>query len=306
VTAVVIPSLGGLHLAHCLDAVGALDPAPTTTVVVVSGGASAPVVPAHVRLVATDDRLGFAAAVNTGISHCGAGETHIALLNDDAFPSPGWLGTLERALDDDPDLASVQGTVTDAVGATVDGRGIALDGVGLPVQIDRGGSPAPEQATPRRILAVSGTASLYRSDALRAVALSDGAVFDPAFGSYHEDLDLGLRLLRLGWKSAWVPGAWAAHIGSATGRRLGWRHPWWILANRWRALAGNLSSSALLTSLPRLLRGELRAVHTLTRDNPRALPTAAALLVALPWIVTRSMARPSHGPRLDRLPEADL
>jgi GT2 family glycosyltransferase len=305
VTAIVIPSLGGQHLAHCLDAVGALDPAPKTTIVVVSGGAPEPVVPAHVRLIATRKRLGFAAAVNAGISRCAAEEPHIALLNDDAIPCRGWLGSLERALEDDPGLAAVQGTVTDAVGATIDGRGIALDGTGLPIQIDRGGSPAPEPSASSRILAVSGTASLYRARALAAATLPNGAVFDPVFGSYHEDLDLGLRLRRVGWAAAWVPGAWVGHAGSATGRRLGWRHPWWVLANRWRALAGNLTPAALLRSLPRLLRGEVRAVRTLARDNARSLPTAASLLVALPWIVARSLTRPSRGPRLDRLPEAE-
>lgn len=303
-TAIVIPSLGGRHLAHCLDAVGALDPAPNRTVVVVSGGAPKPVVPAGVHLFAARDRLGFASAVNTGINSCAAAEAHIALLNDDAIPCRGWLGSLERAMEKEPDLAAVQGTVTDAAGATIDGRGIALDATGLPIQIDRGGSPAPEPSAPRRILAVSGTASLYRAQALAAATLPNGAVFDPAFGSYHEDLDLGLRLRRLGWTAAWVPEAWAGHAGSATGRRLGWRHPWWVLANRWRALAGNLTPAALLRSLPRLLRGEVRAVRTLARDNTRAYPIAASLLVALPWIVTRSLTRPSHGPRLDRLPEA--
>ena len=80
----------------------------------------------------------------------------VALLNDDAVPAPGWLGTLEAALDADPTLAAVQGTVTDATGAAVDGRGIALDDVALPVQIDRGSSPAPEPARPRPVIAVSG------------------------------------------------------------------------------------------------------------------------------------------------------
>lgn len=301
-TTIVIPTLGGRQLAHCLEAVGLLDPAPRSTVVVVSGAAR-PVVPDGVRLVTRDDRLGFAAAVNAGIRSAEGIDETIAVLNDDAVPEPGWLGVLERALDDDPTLSSVQGTVTDAVGAAVDGRGISFDSTGLPVQIDAGGSPAPEPKEPFFVIGVSGTASLFRLEALTDAALADGSVFDPAFGSYHEDLDLGLRLRRLGWQAAWVPGAFAHHIGSATGHRLGWRHPWWLLANRWRALAGNLTFGALICSLPRLLRGEVRAIHTLARRNVRTIPTAVALFLALPWIVTRSFARPSPGPRLTEIPE---
>lgn len=303
-TAVVIPTLGGRHLARCLTAVAALDPPPRRTVVVMSGGAAPPVQPATVELLAIHDRLGFAAAVNTGIGHLGGEVDRVALLNDDAIPAPGWLVPLEAALDADPTLASVQGTVTDAVGSLVDGRGITLDHAGLPVQIDQGKSPAPEPTEPRPLIAVSGTASLLRARALRDAALADGSTFDPRFGSYHEDLDLGLRLMRLGWKAAWVPGAWASHVGSATGRQLGWRHPWWVLTNRWRALAGNLSPAAIFAALPVLLRGEVRAVRTLARDNPRALPTAAAVLACLPWLVVRAIGRPSPGPRLTALPEA--
>jgi len=303
-TAIVIPSLGGQHLAHCLHAVAALDPAPGRTLVVISGGGPPPAIPAKVELLSIDARLGFAASVNAGIDHVGADCQRIAVLNDDAVPAPGWLAPLEAALDADPTLSAVQGTVTDAAGTTIDGRGITLDDVGLPIQVDRGDSPAPESSTPKPLIAVSGTASLYRARALRESALVDGSTFDPDFGSYHEDLDLGLRMMRLGWKATWVPGAWASHAGSATGRRMGWRHPWWVLTNRWRALAGNLTVSALLAALPKLIRGELRAIRALARDNPRALPTSAAALASFPWLVARALGRPSSGPRLTTLPEA--
>ena len=303
-TGIVIPSLGGPHLRSCLAAVVALDPPPERTVVVVSGGASAPERPNSIEMLTSENRLGFAAAVNAGIAALGNDVEGIALLNDDAVPASGWLGPLEAALDADSSLAAVQGTVTDALGTAIDGRGITLDDGALPVQVDRGSSPAPEPAQPRPVIAVSGTASLYRIRALRESALADGAILDPGFGSYHEDLDLGLRMRRLGWRAAWVPGAWASHEGSASGHGLSWRHPWWVLTNRWRALAGNLTAAALFTALPALLRGELRAVRTLARTNPRVMPTAAAALACLPWIVIRSLGRPSPGPRLTALPES--
>ena len=82
-----------------------------------------------------------------------------------------------------------------------------------------------------------------------------------------------------------------------------WRHPWWLLANRWRAFGGNLSPVALVRALPRLSRGELRAAHTLGRTNPRALPIAAAVVAASPLLVMSSMFRKTPGPRLEALPE---
>jgi len=303
-TGIVIPSLGGPHLRSCLAAVVALDPPPERTVVVVSGGASEPDHPNSIEMLTSENRLGFAAAVNAGIAALGNDVERIALLNDDAVPASGWLGPLEAALDADSSLAAVQGTVTDALGTAIDGRGITLDDGALPVQVDRGSSPAPEPARPKPVIAVSGTASLYRIRALRESALADGAILDPSFGSYHEDLDLGLRMRRLDWRASWVPGAWASHEGSATGHGLNWRHPWWVLTNRWRALAGNLTAAALFTALPALFRGELRAVRTLARTNPRVMPTAAAALACLPWIVIRSLGRPSPGPRLTALPES--
>ena len=225
----------------------------------------------------------------------------MAVLNDDAAPSHGWLGTLGAALEYDPELASVQGTVIDANTSTVDGRGIAFDRWGLPIQIDRGMDSLDDGAA-RFVSAVSGTACLYRMEAVRQASLRDREVFDPSFDCYHEDLDLGLRLGRLGWRSAWVSGAPVVHLGSSSGPSMAWRHPWWLLANRWRALAGNLSRRALLTAMPRLVRGELRAVNTLLRSNPRALPASAAVAGYLPWLVVGGWRRHTPGPRLESLP----
>jgi cellulose synthase/poly-beta-1,6-N-acetylglucosamine synthase-like glycosyltransferase len=300
-TALVIPSLGAIHLRACLKAVAGLDPAPDLKILVLSGTAAMPSqvdgfdVQQHAR------RLGFAPAVNAGIGALPRNVEAVAVLNDDAIPEPGWLGILGAALENDAELAAVQGTIVDANTSTVDGRGIAFDRWGLPIQIDRG-MDSSDDGDARPVDAVSGTACLYRMEAIRQAELPDGGVFDPTFDCYHEDLDLGLRLGRLGWRSAWVSGAPVLHLGSSSGPSMGWRHPWWLLANRWRALAGNLSPRAFLTAMPRLARGELRAVNTLCRGNPRTLPTAAAVAVNLPRLVVGGWRRHTPGPRLGSLP----
>ncbi len=302
--AVVIPSLGSSELPRCLNAVSSLDPAPNLVVVVLSGGAPTPTEAMNTEVLSVPERLGFATAVNLGIRHAAQTADYIALLNDDAVPPTHWLDSLARALADDPHLAAVQGTVTDQSGGRIDGRGITLDRWNLPVQIDRGTSATPDDFGMRSILAVSGTAALYRTEALIAVSTGDAAPFDPAFGSYHEDLDLGLRLVRLGWRAAWVGGVPTRHLGSGSGSRLPWRHPWWVLANRWRALAGNLTRRALIGALPQTTRGEIRAVRTLVRNNPRSLAVSAAVVTALPALIAAGWRRQTPGPRL-KLPPVD-
>jgi GT2 family glycosyltransferase len=301
-TGLVIPSLGAPPLEHCLEAAGALYPAPEETVVVLSGGATAPAQTETVSIRRCDQRLGFAAAVNRGIATLADGIEAVAILNDDAVPETGWLGALVGALVPEPDLAAVQGTVIEAGGTSIDGRGIVFDRWGLPVQVDRG-LPIDDDTGERPVIAVSGTACLYRMDALRQAALSDSEIFDLRFDCYHEDLDLGLRLHRLGRSSKWIGGARTVHLGSASGPTLRWRHPWWLLANRWRALSGNLSPFAFLATTPRLLRGEIRAVRTLSRNNWRALPTAAAVACIAPLLAAGGWLRKTSGPRLEAIPD---
>ena len=300
--ALVIPSLGAATLGRCLDAVGRLDPAPRRVIVALSGQPSAA---SHsgVEFVHSRRRLGFAAAINMGNARADDRCGRLAILNDDAVPPPHWLAVLGDALDEDPRLAAVQGTVTDPGGELVDGRGITFDRWRLPVQVDRGVPCGTERRGDLHpIVAVSGTAALLRRAALSEASSGRVAPFDPTFGSYHEDLDLGLRLRRLGWKAAWAGGASVRHIGSASGVSMRWRHPWWLLANRWRALAGNLTAGALVSDLPRLVRGELRATRTLTRANLRAPIVAAAVAVAWPALVIAALRRATPGDRLVVLP----
>ena len=300
----VIPSIGAASLPACLDHTRRIEPAVNETIVVLSGRASANPLPGFVSAVRIGQRLGFAAAVNAGLEHAAHDCDFFAVVNDDAILPPHWLRPLIEALDAEPRLAAVQGTVVDAGSGLIDGRGITLDRFLLPVQVDRGAVVQPEEtaATEPR-LAVSATAALFRSEALREVALPHGAVLDPAFGSYHEDLDLGLRLRRLGWTAAWVGSAPCTHLGSASGGAMRWRHPWWLLANRWRALSGNLTLAALVRLSPLLLRGEARAIRTLSRDNPRAPAVAAAVLGAIPALALTGLCRVTPGRRLRSLGE---
>jgi GT2 family glycosyltransferase len=71
--------------------------------------------------------------------------------------------------------------------------------------------PAAGPPTPQPIALAPGTACLFRREVLERLG-----GFDESFGSYLEDVDLGLRCLREGLAGVYVPGAMAWHRGSAT------------------------------------------------------------------------------------------
>jgi hypothetical protein len=52
-----------------------------------------------------------------------------------------------------------------------------------------------------------------------------------------------------------------------------------------------------------LARGELRAINTLLRENPRTLPVAMAVGMAWPALVAQGWIRQTPGARLEALPE---
>src|SRR5205085_11018843 len=77
-------------------------------------------------------------------------------------------------------------------------------------RVGQGRPDGPEFSQPRIIAIAPATAVLFRAELFRRVGL-----FDPAFESYLEDVDLGLRCAKEGLSGVYVPDAVATHHGSA-------------------------------------------------------------------------------------------
>jgi len=95
-------------------------------------------------------------------------------------------------------------------------------------------------------------------------------VFDEGFFAFHEDIDLGWRAQRLGWRGRYVPGARALHFRGATdpavragGRRrsrlrtLPDELAYHAVKNRYLALIKNDAAGALMRDLPFILCREV-------------------------------------------------
>jgi GT2 family glycosyltransferase len=153
---------------------------------------------------------GYGVAAAQGIARAGA--PWILLLNPDVVVARTFVAELLAVASTFP--ASVATLVPDVRFASnpsiVNCRGLQVDDVGVPTEVDSG-RPAEPLAQPRPVFGGSSGACLLRTEALRAV----GGV-EIAFFAYLEDVDLAWRLQRAGYTALLAPRATAYHEGSAS------------------------------------------------------------------------------------------
>ncbi len=167
------------------------------------------------RVIELDRNIGFSGAVNRGIRETRT--QFIAIVNNDVEPAVDWLERLIEGIEQ-PHVWFATGKLLDAA------RPESLDGTYDVVcrgacawRAGQGRPDGPMWAQSRRIRIAPLTAALFRTELFRRVGL-----LDERFESYLEDIDFGLRCATLGYCGVYVPGAVAAHAGSAT---LGAWHP---------------------------------------------------------------------------------
>ena len=152
----------------------------------------------RVRLVQTSAPYQFAAAGNDGADAARGGM--LVFLAHDLEPQAGWLDALLTAEGTHPE-AAVIGSVLLRLNDTVENAGFFIGPEGAPIPRYRG-FPAEHAAInrPTRLRAVAGAGMLVRRDAFRAVA-----GFDTAYRAALHDVDLCVRLGKLGQETRLCP-----------------------------------------------------------------------------------------------------
>jgi GT2 family glycosyltransferase len=159
------------------------------------------------KVIGMGENAGFARAVNRGWQ--AASGAWIAILNSDVELDSRWA---ERLLASAGHAGFAVGTILSATHKeTIDGT-YDLVSRGACAWRAGNGQNTPEQTAKVKPVAIApGTACLFRREALQRLH-----GFDEQFGSYLEDVDLGLRCIREGVDGVFVPDALAWHHGSAT------------------------------------------------------------------------------------------
>ncbi|MDH3404078.1 MAG: glycosyltransferase family 2 protein [Acidobacteriota bacterium] len=205
--------------------------------------------PPRMRLLRQPVHGGFATAANAGIRATTA--PLVALLNVDTQAAPDWLAQLAAHLEAAPDSVGFAASkmLQLAVPERIDGAGDTFSRYGSARK--RGhGEPAAGWTRPERVLSASAGAALYRRS-----MLDDVGLFDESFGSYLEDVDLGLRAQLAGWECLFVPAARVLHEGGGSALpRPGYVRL--LTANRAATVVKNLPGRLLLRHLPALVWGQ--------------------------------------------------
>jgi len=214
--AVVIPNWNGAHwLPGCLDSLSQQTLKADEIIVADNGSSDGSLELLRgrypdVRVIELGRNTGFAFAANRGIEAAKA-ET-VALINTDVELEPDWLERMARALERDPQAASVASKMLDLRERDrFYDAGDILRRDGACEQRGRFRRDDGRYDQAGYVFAACAGAALYR----RSAVLSLGG-FDERFFAYLEDVDLGLRLRLAGWTCVYEPAvAYHASEGSS-------------------------------------------------------------------------------------------
>ena len=211
--------------------------------------------------------LGFAKGSNVGIRRALDGGAHyVALVNTDVVVEPEWVERLVADAEAHPEAGIFGGLLVFADDpGRVNSTGLVMDAFGRVRDRDFGVEVARLAREDGPTFGVTGGAVLLRADALRQVGL-----LDPAYFAYYEDADLCARARRAGIGCRYVAGARAKHgFGSTVG--LGSPRQRYLLArNHLRFVPTHLPlwKALPLSSIGRALRAGVNAPIELVRGRP--------------------------------------
>jgi GT2 family glycosyltransferase len=200
------------------------------------------------RVLEMGSNAGFARAVNAGWR--AARTEWVAILNSDVELDPAWL---ERLLEAAGGVGFATGTIVDAVTRNiVDGTYDLVSRAGCASRAGHGEPVADGRGALRLIAVAPATACLFRREVLEKL---NG--FDESFGSYLEDVDMGLRCVRAGVPGIYVADALARHRGSASFGRWSSRSVRLISRNQVLLIARNYDAALFRSCFWPIVAGQL-------------------------------------------------
>lgn len=246
----------------------------------------------QVHVLRNTRNLGFCRAHNQAMLITTS--PYVLSLNQDVALTPQWLERAVEILDRRPDIGAVGGKLlrfsySDEELKRVVPSGI-IDSAGLQIfrsrhVVDRGSGEQDvgQYDGASAVFGLSGACVLFRREALESIRFRD-EFFDEDFFAYKDDVDVSLRLLRMGWVN-WYDGSIVAyHHRTIQGqsstknlsiaknyRRRQNHNAWYSYRNHWLVAMKHESWASIRRDLPWIFWYELRKFIFLLVTKPATL-----------------------------------
>ena len=176
----------------------------------------------RLKVVNNGENLGYAGGHNKFFKNTDS--ELLMVLNPDALLEANFVSEIVKAFGD-PLVGLATGKMLKP-GKNEKGESI-LDGTGILISRSRRGRERGQLEVDHgqydhstEIFGVSGTAAVFRKEALESVKILNDEYYDPDFFAYWEDLDISWRMRLQGWQARFVPNAVVIHpraVGASPG-----------------------------------------------------------------------------------------
>jgi GT2 family glycosyltransferase len=202
-------------LSSCLSALAEQTELPAAVALVDSGSADTaylrPYADQGSTKVVMAENIGFSQANNLGWQVVGQDAEFVLFLNPDAFPAPDSIEQACAFLNEHAEVGAVGGRLLGFSAdqglptGLLDSTGVFRKWYGCWHDRDHGQPDSGQHREQELLPAICGAFLFCRNAALKQAALPGGAIFDPDFFLYKEDIELCLRLRKKGWRLAYLP-----------------------------------------------------------------------------------------------------
>ncbi|HEX8923130.1 MAG TPA: glycosyltransferase family 2 protein, partial [Patescibacteria group bacterium] len=175
------------------------------------------------------------------------------------------FSTISQNIKDDSKIAVYTGTVANFDGTRLESQGLDFDIKGKCKNVSNGKIFSKNEIchqAPGLIWGSSAALVVYRKGILKKVGM-----FDDYFFAYEEDVDLALRLSKLGYKTYYIPQAICYHLGGGTSSKMGNFRNIMDAKNWIYIILKTYSTIELLKNLPQIITERLRNLSGLTKQT---------------------------------------
>jgi GT2 family glycosyltransferase len=278
-TVILVNYNGGDYIRRAVDALAAQDFADFEAVIVDNGSTDGslealPELDARFRIDAAGENLGFAVANNRAAKQSRA--PWLVTLNPDAFARPGWLSALHRATQNHPYVTmfgsmQVMADLPDGVAPVFDGTGdeYSIYGAAYRANFEK---PLRTFTEDFPVFGPCAAAAAYQREAFEAAG-----GFDERFFCYHEDVDLALKMRRLGGRAVQVHDAVVEHVGSGISGRTSDFAIYHGYRNRVWTWMSSMPAALAVLLLPLMVAANLAQLAYTLKVEGRTKPMARGL-----------------------------